>query len=178
MKNIFWIVVLIVVVAIGGALLFIYWDNIRAAGVDTFTECRDRGFPVSESFPAVCSAPGGKTFTEDIGNLLEKENLIRIETPRPNEIIKSPMVVEGEARGFWFFEASFPVRVKDANGKELGVGIAQAQGEWMTEEFVPFNTVMEFAEPETETGTLILEKDNPSGLPENADEMHFPVRFR
>jgi len=34
-----------------------------------------------------------------------------------------------------------------------------------------------FENPETATGTLVLEKDNPSGLPEHADELRVPVRF-
>ena len=48
----------------------------------------------------------------------------------------------------------------------------------MTENFVPFRTELEFRTPTTERGTLVLEKDNPSGLPENSDELRIPVRFR
>src|SRR3989344_4244670 len=104
-------------------------------------------------------------------------DLIRLENPKPNQFITSPPVVTGEARGYWYFEASFPVRVYDANGVELGVIPAQAQGDpisgevnWMTEEFVPFRAILEFKKPTTETGTLVLQKDNPSGLPENDSE--------
>ena len=114
---------------------------------------------------------------EDIGNELEKADLIRIFTPRPNQTIHSPLVVQGEARGTWFFEASFPVRLFDGNGKEISLGIAQAQDEWMTESFVPFKTELTFENPATATGTLVLEKDNPSGLPEHADELRVPIRF-
>ena len=107
-----------------------------------------------------------------------KPDLIRVLTPKPNETITSPLRIEGEARGFWFFEASFPVRLVDDSGKELGLAIAQAQDEWMTENFVPFRTELEFKPPAAEQGILILEKDNPSGLPEHADELRIPVRFR
>lgn len=106
-----------------------------------------------------------------------KENLIRVESPKANETISSPLTAKGEARGFWFFEASFPIRLYDANGKEIAIQIAQAKSEWMTEDFVPFEAILQFSPPETETGTLVLEKDNPSGLPENADELRIPVRF-
>lgn len=108
---------------------------------------------------------------------LEME-LVRLDSPVPGSLIKSPLTVTGQARGFWFFEASFPVRVLDANGKELGVGIAQAEGPWMTVELVPFRANVEFKAPATDTGFLVLEKDNPSGLPENAQEIRYPVRFR
>jgi len=104
--------------------------------------------------------------------------LLKLESPAPGSLIKSPLTVTGEARGFWYFEASFPVRVLDANGKELGVGIAQAEGPWMTVDLVPFRATVEFKAPATDTGFLVLEKDNPSGLPEHAQEIRYPVRFR
>ncbi len=103
--------------------------------------------------------------------------LIRVSAPTANATVSSPLVVTGEARGNWYFEASFPVRLLDANGQELAVGPAQAQGEWMTTNFVPFRISLTFATPTTPTGTLVLEKDNPSGLPENADEIRIPVKF-
>ncbi len=55
---------------------------------------------------------------------------------------------------------------------------AQALGEWMTEDFVPFSASLRFAVPSTPKGKLVLEKDNPSGLPENADELIIPVYFK
>ena len=104
-------------------------------------------------------------------------DLIHIEEPGYNQYVSSPLVVTGEARGYWFFEASFPVRIIDADGVELGVIPAQAQDEWMTEGFVPFRAFLEFKRPTTETGTLIFQKDNPSGLPEHDAELRVPVRF-
>lgn len=95
----------------------------------------------------------------------------------PGDAIRSPLTVKGEARGTWFFEASFPVRLLDGNGKEIAVIPAQAQGDWMTQDFVPFRAVLTFTIPATPEGTLVLEKDNPSGLPEYADELRVPVRF-
>jgi len=107
-----------------------------------------------------------------------QDNMIRVEEPKPYDVVNSPLKIKGQARGNWYFEASFPIRIIDANGKELGIVPAQAQGEWMTTEFVPFETELVFSTPTTDTGTLILEKDNPSGLPEHADERRIPVRFK
>jgi hypothetical protein len=104
-------------------------------------------------------------------------NMIRVTSPVANAVISSPLTVTGEARGGWYFEADFPVRLLDGNGREIGMGIAQAQGEWMTTNFVPFVATVTFTNPTTTTGTLVLEKDNPSGLPENAAEYRVPVRF-
>ena len=103
--------------------------------------------------------------------------MIRVTTPLPDEIVVSPLSVTGMARGNWFFEASFPVRILDADGRELGVTPAIALEEWMTTDFVPFEARLSFATSTTETGIMVLEKDNPSGLPEHADERRIPVRF-
>ena len=106
-----------------------------------------------------------------------KTDLICVSAPRPNQTISSPLVLEGEARGTWFFEASFPARLFDDDGNEIAVAIVQAQGEWMTEDFVPFLATLEFETPDTEQGMLVFEKDNPSGLPEYADQLSMPVYF-
>ena len=146
--------------------------------INNFKECVSAGYPVLESYPRQCKTPDGKSFTEDIGNELEKSDLIKIDNPRPNQIIESPLFVKGEARGNWYFEASFPAKLFDDNGFLLGITPAQALGNWMTEDFVPFNVILPFAVPSTSKGRLILEKDNPSGLPEYANELRIPVYFK
>lgn len=144
--------------------------------ITNFEECVAL-YPVLESHPRQCNTPGGKHFVEDIGNEIEKSDLIRVISPRPNDILTSPFAVEGEARGVWFFEASFPIRLYDGEGNEITVTVAQAQDDWMTEEFVPFRATLQFIPPATKTGMLIFEKDNPSGLSEHSDELRMPIRF-
>ena len=116
--------------------------------------------------------------TGDDGTATTHANLIRVTSPAPLSVISSPVTITGEARGTWYFEASFPVKLLDGNGNELAIAPAQAQGEWMTTEFVPFEVTLTFESPTTDTGMLILEKDNPSGLPQYADFIEIPVRFR
>jgi len=148
------------------------------AVINSFEDCVAAfGYPTLTIYPSQCRTPDGRTFTEDIGNELEKLNLIKVSSPRPNQDINSPLVIEGEARGVWFFEASFPIKLYDANNQLLATAIAQAQGDWMTENFVPFKAELIFERPMTETGALILEKDNPSGLPANADQLKIPIKF-
>lgn len=108
----------------------------------------------------------------------ELSDLIRVADPAPDTVISSPLLVAGEARGSWYFEASFPVKLLDGNGKEIASAPAQAKEPWMTENFVPFEVSLEFSRPETSNGYLILKKDNPSGLPEHDRELKIPVRFR
>ncbi len=104
-------------------------------------------------------------------------DLIILEKPKSDEFVESPLLINGRARGYWYFEASFPIRIFDDNDIELGVAVAQAGGEWMTEDFVPFAAILEFKKPSTERGVLVLQKDNPSGLPEHDAELRIPIAF-
>src|SRR3989338_9226678 len=69
------------------------------------------------------------------------KDLIKVASPRANDLVTSPLLIKGEARGNWYFEASFPVNLFDENGEiaPLGPGWVRAgahpaTGEvnWMT----------------------------------------------
>ncbi|MDD5251521.1 MAG: Gmad2 immunoglobulin-like domain-containing protein [Patescibacteria group bacterium] len=117
------------------------------------------------------------TVTKSANSATSHSDKIFVTSPQTDAVVGSPLTVVGEARGTWYFEASFPVKLLDANGQLLAAVPAQAQSDWMTENFVPFKAELTFEAPTTATGTLVLEKDNPSGLPQNADELRIPVRF-
>ena len=146
--------------------------------IENFFDCLEAGYPVMESYPRQCRA-GDQVFVEGIGNELEKMDLIKLDQPRPNQEIESPLIVEGQARGFWFFEGDFPVILTNWDGLIIAVTYATAQSDWMTEKFVRFKAEIEFTKPELyNTGALILKKDNPSGLPENDDALEIPIFFK
>ncbi len=134
--------------------------------------CAPRERPADE--PA--AAPPGGSSVAPPGEIAVDERLIVVRRPAAGEAVASPLVVRGEARGPWYFEASFPVRLHDDAGRLLAVTPAQAQGEWMTESFVPFEATLTFTTTAT-AGHLVLEKSNASGLPEHADSLVIPVRF-
>ena len=133
------------------------------------------GNPSSPMPAKIC--PGGsavlpQVFTTVKGN----SDIIRLTKPLPEKIF-TPLELEGEARGNWYFEASFPVKILDLKGQEIAGGIAQAQGNWMTEGYVPFKAKIDFLASEDTNAVLILKKDNPSGLSANDDELDIPVRL-
>jgi len=108
----------------------------------------------------------------------EDNSNIVVFSPKPNQLIANPLLIEGKARGFWYFEASFPVKLTDKDGNVLASGIAQAQSDpvtgevnWMTEDFVNFKAELNFISSSETEGFLILQKDNPSGLLENDAEI-------
>lgn len=107
-----------------------------------------------------------------------EDDRIHVLAPLPKSVISSPLEVRGEARGGWYFEGSFPITIKDESGQILGQGAAQAEGEWMTSEFVPFRATIIFVSSGSITGSLVLSKDNPSGLPENSAEVTIPISLR
>ena len=108
-----------------------------------------------------------------------KQDIIVVDTPLKDMTISSPFVVSGKARGYWFFEASFPIELRDMQGNILETIIAQADGDWMTTEFVQFTASLIFTKPSVPiSAVLVFKKDNTSGLPENDDSIEIPVTIQ
>jgi len=122
---------------------------------------------VSEPVAEVSTTPG-----------VQPQSLeVQLDNLKPNDEITSPLEITGKVSGTAFFEASFPVEAYDESGKLVGRTQAQAQGDWMTEQLVPFSAKLDFS-VSGKSGIIVLKKDNPSGLPENEGIFVVPVRFR
>lgn len=186
MKNFLALIVLVIVLALAWAGYAWYTSSQKIAQIDSFEECVAAGFPVMESYPRQCTA-NGKTFAEDIQEPEEQEpeeeepepssNDIQVSAPSSNAQIQSPLTVTGQAKGPWYFEASFPIILLDGNNNQIAQTNAQATSDWMTTNFVPFTATLTFSTPSTPTGTLVLKKSNPSGEPQNDDQITIPVTF-
>lgn len=168
------IILLALIATSVSAYFYVTADNKK---INTFEGCQKAGYGVLKSYPAQCKTPDGKSYIEGIGNELDKSDLIIIQNPRPNQKITLPLKIRGKARGTWFFEASFPIKLIDEEGYLIAQGNAQAMGEWMTEDFVEYSLELIGELPRSKRGLLILERNNPSGLPENADQLEVPVVF-
>ncbi|MFH1111767.1 MAG: Gmad2 immunoglobulin-like domain-containing protein [Patescibacteria group bacterium] len=156
MKFLKMIMVLIIVLVLGWTA-FLIWQKIENFNSD------NSNLPTNTN--------------KDSNQVGDVSDLIQVLEPQVGELIQSPLLIEGKARGTWFFEASFPVKLLDDQGNGLAQGIAQAQSDWMTENFVPFTATLTFTKPATATGTLILQKDNPSGLPADDAQISVPILF-
>lgn len=111
------------------------------------------------------------------GELAER---VVVSAPLPNSRIKSPLVIKGLAPGNWFFEASAPVVLTDWDGRIIAQSYITSEDDWMTTKQVPFSGVIEFTvDPEvySDRGALILQRDNPSGLPEHDSAVEIPIYF-
>ncbi len=154
--------------------------NSLPATVLSFEECVAAEYPITGTSPRQCTTPDGRTYAEEpvaaeaTYRNATSDNIV-IELPFPGAVTGKDFGVIGKARGPWFFEASFPVELQDANGTVIATAIATAEGNWMTTDFVPFKTTMHVPASFTGEAVLVLKKDNPSGLTENDASVSFPI---
>lgn len=173
---------IILIVLVLGAAVFV-WVEVKSP-VEVAP-----GF-LAEPDPAQIVQPGSLGESEETNETTqttyqsEKGVELIVTSPTKNSVIMSPLTVTGSAPGFWYFEATFPIVVVNWDGLIIGEGYAQAQSEWMTSEMVPFIGTVEFDNGpsvvegrQAVVGALILQRDNPSGLPENDDAIEFSIRF-
>ncbi|MFA5946767.1 MAG: Gmad2 immunoglobulin-like domain-containing protein [Patescibacteria group bacterium] len=145
---------------------------------EKFLACQQAGGSTVQVYPRRCQTEHNVQYEEEaVSNYGDKISFIRLNAPWPTVPVNGSVTVTGEART-WYFEASFPVTVETPSGTVLGTGIAQAQGDWMTDAFVPFEVTVNFTpQPAFTQGFMVFHKDNPSGLPEHDDYMKVPITF-
>lgn len=176
MNNYLKIVGILAVIAavVYGALVF---DLGRTPTVKDFITCVAANNAVMESSPRQClDEKTGVTYTEE-PEVAVPVDAVSVNTDNLSGIVAGPLVITGQALGTWYFEGSFPVIIVSPDGAELGRGIAQAQGDWMTTDFVPFSAEVVVDPRGNEEGVLRLSKDNPSGLAELDAHIDVPVTF-
>ncbi|MFH0905160.1 MAG: Gmad2 immunoglobulin-like domain-containing protein [bacterium] len=122
---------------------------------------------------------GNEQITLGQDEQVQTSDEIAIEQPAANTLIGTPLAIVGKARGSWFFEGVFPVKLVDADGKTIAQGFVQSQGNWMTDDWVDFMGTLQFPTNNIQTakGKLIFMNDNPSGLPANAKNFEWPIKF-
>jgi len=116
---------------------------------------------------------------------IDGHDLIVVDAPLAGSQVTSPVHITGQARGNWYFEATFPVVIVDWDGRIIGQGHATAKSDWMTTEYVPFDGTIDFTRPAdlkagtyNARGAVIFKKDNPSGDPARDAAVEVPVIFQ
>jgi hypothetical protein len=168
-------------------------ENTAQAEPLTFEECAAR-YPVQETYPRRCVSESGKIFVENVATPPAPApstpntpaqpatsgipNLITVTSPTSGQKVTSPLTISGQARGGWYFEATFPVEIRNAAGTVIAQHYAEAQSDWMTENYVPFRATLSFPQqPSGSQGTVILRKSNASGDPARDQSVSIPVVF-
>ena len=128
-------------------------------------------------FPKSIQAPGPQLVSNNTAPTYvnASADVLMVDLPFPGAVVGKTFSVIGTARGGWYFEASFPVEVLDKDGKRLAAVPAQAQSSWMTNKFVPFKADVVIPKTYIGPATLVLHKDNPSGLVQNDASVSFPI---
>ena len=159
MSTRIWFLVVIVLLILGLALA---WTHFSPPGANPI--------PLEPS----TTTPSTSTTTQEPTPNEPMHARVKITTPASGATVSKDFEVTGEAPGAWYFEASFPIQVRDKDNNLVGQTHANALGEWMTENQVKFNATVH-VDSYTGPATLVLLKDNPSGLPENDDSTEIPI---
>lgn len=109
----------------------------------------------------------------------EEHAFVTLNTPRPGDVISPPIQIAGQAPQNWFFEGQLFAKIETDNGTVIGQGPLKTEGDWTTEKVLNFRGELKFSVPTgVQTGKLVIENDNPSGLPENQKRYEIQVRFQ
>jgi hypothetical protein len=175
-------VISVVIVIILGSLYFYNKNQAPEISVDSFESCLNAGYPVSGTNPRTCTAKNGTIYKEAIAATVSYVNatsdVITVSSPLPGDVVGKQFSIQGQARGTWYFEASFPVLVLDNTGKVIYQSPAKALSDWMTTEFVPFEINVTIPSTYSGAATVVLKKDNPSGLSDREANVSFPVTIK
>lgn len=122
--------------------------------------------------------PTPEIFEPTLTPLTEKDPII-VEAGLLDLPVTSPLVINGTVEAGWMFEGVFPVKLLDANKKEIARSTARevTPGSWQSGQPVEFSATLTFTTQST-SGFLVFENGNPSGLQENSKRFEIPVRFR
>lgn len=101
-----------------------------------------------------------------------------ITEPHAGSKLVSPVKIRGTAPPGWMFEGSFPIKLLDSNRKLIVQTQAteEVPGSWQSNVSVYFKATVNFS-TSAKSGFLVLEKDNPSGLPANSKTFEVPITF-
>ena len=157
-SSTFIVVLLLIVIALLAWMLFV--KSVEAPSV-----------PVATTTPSETTAPPG--VSTSVPRPLH-ENIV-VTYPKANASVPKTFTVTGKAPGSWFFEAQAPVMVQTPDGEKIAQGTANAIGDWMTTKLVDFKADISVNPAYSGPATLVLLKDNPSGLPENDDSLEIPI---
>lgn len=127
-------------------------------------------YELCKQLTSICVDDGDNMADGEI--LSERGDVIYLENIESGDILSVDDVIQGRAPSSWFFEGTFPVRIFDKKGDELAALFAVADGDWMQEGYIPFTLELHSNLIDLDEESIVVfqfEKDNPSGLDENAD---------
>ena len=139
-------------------------------------------FTYQDSRYLITAYPANSQYSQQLEQMVSSIQFVptvNLSQPQPNQTVTSPIELQGQAPGNWFFEGQLSVQLVDKNGKVLGSSEITTQDNWMTQEAVSFSGKLDFKNPnQVKTADVVMNKSNPSGLPENDRQVRLPVQLQ
>lgn len=170
MRNTAWVTLVFMLLCVIGIL---GWFLLERSVADV---AHPSGQPTNISKAISTKAPGHAN--AQLAPRAPLSERVAVLVPTHNQTVSQTFTVSGKAPGAWYFEASFPIQVRDQNERVIGRAHGNAQGDWMTTDLVSFSATVNIEGNYQGLATLILLRDNPSGLPENDDSVSIPIRIQ
>jgi hypothetical protein len=167
MNSIILVLMALLLVAVVAVSVYLWQQR----GVDMGDTATDTPRTQSTTSQTTQPKPAANSYTSTHGVA------VIVYAPAKGSTVSNPVGVIGQVPGTWSFEAAFPVELQDAQGNTVARGSAQLLSDWTTTKLVPFSASLTYTSTPTGAGTLILHKDNESGLAKNDDEVRIPVHF-
>ncbi len=164
-SNIVWVIIVLFLLTVIGVLGWIIMEPPAAIQDPTVATTTQAQAPT----PTPATSTPEPTLTEPLSAR------VSITQPASGAEVGGSFTVSGKAPGNWYFEASFPIQVRDAEGNVVARTHATAQSDWMTTELVAFTATVHIEGGYKGPADLILLRDNPSGLPEHDDSTTIPI---
>lgn len=142
------------------AVAFLYFQNQKLKNI--LNSYQSQATPAPEASPS--PTPGS--------------DIPAISSPSANMKVVSPLKITGTVPTGWMFEGVFPIKLVDSNKKLIVQGQAKEKvpGSWQSGNPVEFTATLTF-KTSSASGFLVLQNDNPSGLPANSKVFEEPVIF-
>jgi hypothetical protein len=183
-KNYFLIIGVVLAVIVLLVLGLVYWQRnnlnyyfARVTRDQTLDYSANNNVPVSSSTeePTVVPKSGGLI----PNNVYTSPQGVSAVITSPNLYVdlSCPVTIKGQISGIWFSEGVFPVKLVDDKGKVIASSTATTKDDWMTTDDVDFSAKLTCIGKCPAAANLVIEKDNPSGMPVNDDKITIPVTF-
>jgi hypothetical protein len=159
-----WSLVIILAGVIGLLLWMLYQSYMPSA----------TAHPVSKAQQSKSSLAPEKTVSP-IAPDAPLSSVVVVTSPLPHATVDVSFVVEGRAPVGWFSESVFPIQVRDENNNVIARATAHGPTAWKKSTALSWSATVTVLGPYTGPATLILLRNNPSGLPENDDAVTIPI---
>ena len=109
----------------------------------------------------------------------EKGVKVKLDNIKEGDTVEVGFEVKGSVTGSWFTEGVFPVRITEKETNSVIItNTARADGEWETEDYVPFSFVIDAEIEEEGSYILRFDKANPSGVSDGYDYASLTVNLK